>query len=103
MRRAAVDGDDVSDTSLTVQLDKGEPLLVCRSSPKPWPSRRPSACAVSSLIILVVAPTRAELAAARRAAHGLAPSVVLAYFMCQAPMPTTMQAIATTWCWRSRL
>jgi hypothetical protein len=46
-------------------------------------------------------PTRAELTAARRAAHSLAASVVLAYFMCRVPM--AIQAIAPIWCSRSRM
>jgi hypothetical protein len=31
------------------------------------------------------------------------PSVVPKCVMCRAPMATTMQVIATTWCWRSRM
>jgi hypothetical protein len=49
------------------------------------------------------APTRAELTAARRAATVSPPSVVPACSTCLAPMPTTMPAIATIWCWRSRM
>src|SRR5688572_2915085 len=48
-------------------------------------------------------PTRAELTAARRAAHSSPPLVVPACSMCRAPMATTMQAIATIYCWRSRM
>jgi hypothetical protein len=44
---------------------------------------------------------QAELTAARRAAHASRPSVVPACFMCRAPLPTMMRAIATIWCWRS--
>ncbi len=42
------------------------------------------------------APTRAELAAARRAAHRLAAWTVPACSMYRTPMPTPMQVIGTT-------
>ena len=49
------------------------------------------------------APTRAELTAARRAAHSLAALGRARVLHVPAPMPTTMQAIAPIWCWRSRM
>ena len=49
------------------------------------------------------APTRAELIAARRAAHSLAALGRARVFTCRASMVTTMQATAAIWCWRSRM
>jgi hypothetical protein len=49
------------------------------------------------------APTRAELTAARRAAHSLAALGHPASSTRRAPMPTTTLAIAPTWCLRGRM
>jgi Sigma-70, region 4/Helix-turn-helix domain len=49
------------------------------------------------------APTRAEVNAARRAAHSLAASNHAACSTCRVRIRTTTQATATTWCWRSRM
>jgi transcriptional regulator with XRE-family HTH domain len=48
-------------------------------------------------------PARAEVTAARRAAHSLAVLDHAVWLMCRVPMQTPMQATATIWCWRSRM
>ena len=49
------------------------------------------------------APTRAELTAARRAAHSLAALGRARVLHVPGPMRTLMQVIAAIWCWRSRM
>jgi hypothetical protein len=50
------------------------------------------------------APSRAELTAARRAAHSLAAlGRAPVCFTCRVRMRTPMQATATIWCWRGRM
>ena len=53
---------------------RARPLIGVTSSLPPWLSRRPSASAATVISLLRRTPTRAEITAARRAAHRLAAS-----------------------------
>jgi hypothetical protein len=48
------------------------------------------------------APTRAELNAARRAAHSFASTGRARVLYCRVPIPMTLQVIAAIWCWPSQ-